>query len=325
MQVGALWHKDWCLTVSLSGEINYINTANGTVAQVISGHKASINDIAVDAANGAFFTADTEGAVCKWDYATNSAVRFKGKGHGKAVKGVRVSSDGANLVTVGLDDKIRVSPVAGLAFSAQGQALGGSPNYLVVGHRNPDLAIVALAQDKIAITRGGQVVNTIELKYSPLVLALNLDDSQLLVGGKDKKVHLYALAGDNINEKAAYEGHTRQIAAVGFHPGSGLPTSADGNRTIYHWDGAGAFKNNSGWTFHSATPNDLEFSADGSRLATCAQDETIIIWKDLVSYKHEMDVLQLAHKGGVLNVRWWDANTVWSVGADRSIKKWNVA
>lgn len=325
MQMGALWHKEWCLTVSLSGQINYINTDNGTVSQVVSGHKASINDISLDAARGVFFTADTEGAVCKWDYATNAAVRFTGKGHGKAVKGVRVTADGANLVTVGLDDKIRVSPVAGLAFSEKGQALGGSPNYLVVGRRNANLAVVALAQDKIVIARGGQVVNTIDLKYSPLVLALNADDSQLLVGGKDKKVHLYTLAGDNINEKAAYEGHTRQIAAVGFHPGSGLPTSADGNRTIYHWDGAGAFKNNSGWTFHSATPNDLEFNEDGSKLATCAQDETIIIWKDLVSYKHEMDVLQLAHKGGVLNVRWWDANTVLSVGADRSIKKWVVA
>lgn len=328
-QVGALWCGEYLVTVSLSGAINYLDLANPSQPKrVLHGHQTSIQSIALDRTTGSFYTAGLSGEVARWDIATGDAKWLTGKGHGgKTITNVLVTRDAQSLLTFGMDDKVRVSSIADGAISADAGELGGLPVAAAASPTDAAVSVAVLAQEKLVLLRGTNVVATLALGYAPTAVQFRPDGAAVLVGGKNKKVTVYEIAGDAIKPAAATTTisiHDKPLTSIRFSPDSSLLASTDQEASIYLHDvsgGAQTLKNRSGWRFHQAAVKDADFSPDSSKLVTSSLDAHIILWRDLKEFQAASRTrINDAHIDGANFVRFIDDASIISVGGDRAIK-----
>jgi len=326
MQMGALWHGEYLLTVSLSGAINYWDPADPSKPKrIIQGHKENILGLSLDAANKLFYSSDLDGNVVQWNLDDLSQPKwFTGKGHGKSVVAVAVTADGSKLISVGLDDKIRFNDAKECTFSSNAGSLGGKPTGLAAGSKDSSLAAVVLAQQKLVVVRDGEVVSTVDLDFEPLSVALNADDTEITVTGKKNSTVVFSLSGSSPSQVKALEGPDKNVNACKYGP-NGMFAAVDSARKISVFDADRQLKTETGWAYHSANVNDVAFSPNGENLATCAMDEAIIVWRNLNAFDPEQRLkTDRTHSLGVTRVDWVDDNTLISTGVDRSIRLWNL-
>lgn len=328
MLVGALWYKQYMVVAALSGALYYLDPENPSKPKlVVQGHKDNLTSMSVDRNNGVFYVSDISGKVAQWDAKTQMATWFTGKGHEKTVSGVSINSEATHLVTVGYDDKLRVSDVKALIHSTDATPLGGLPNWVATGKRDPKLAAVVLAQQKLVILRDGKVVSSIDLDFVPLSVAFNADDTEVAVSGKKAKLVWFALEKDTPVKKATTDVPEQNVNVVKYSPDGKLCASVDSGRriSIFDVDDKRTNRNPLGWTFHSSNVTDLSFSPSSDKLATVSADESIIVWTDLKNFTESRVKVELAHTSGVLRVGWLDDNTLVTIGSDRCIRFWDVS
>jgi len=154
-----------------------------------------------------------------------------------------------------------------------------------------------------------------------VAIAFNANDSELAIGGADCKVHLFAFGTDAAKATKVLDGHTARVTSV-IYDATQL-VSTDANRAIYFWKN-GEMQNNTGWTFHNGNVTQTAFNPSSTLLASCSQDQDILIWSDLVKFEHYYTRFTLSHHLGTDHVAFLDDNTVISTGVDRCIKIWNI-
>jgi WD40 repeat protein len=214
-QMCVLWHKNWIVSISLSGALNYLDPSNiGTITRTIHGHMGNSNgSIATDTANKVFYTADDNGKICAWQ--NGLATWFAGKGHGKGIRDLSVNCDGTAVASVGLDDTLRFNETKSNELSTNGIGLGGAPTCVACGKKSADLAVVGIAQNKITVVSGGSATNT-AVNYKPLCVDISPCDTKVIVGGDDKQVHLYSLSGGELKEEHVVKTHMHHVFSVRF-------------------------------------------------------------------------------------------------------------
>lgn len=124
-QVGCLWQNDFVLTVSLSGCINYLNSAkilNGSgdasvVDRVVKGHSKSITALEIVNKASSFsgnepliISASHDGLIIYWNSANGKMDSIKASNigqHKNQVQSIRYDSGSNQLVTCGLDDTVK--------------------------------------------------------------------------------------------------------------------------------------------------------------------------------------------------------------------------
>jgi WD40 repeat protein len=316
-QLSCLWHKQYICTLSLSGAINYLDTNADEPTRVVHGHMVSITAVAVDQASQVFYSADRSGIVCAWkDY---NAVWFGGDGHGKAVIDISLNSDASKLVSVGLDDKVRVNDCKSQSFSSSAVARGGSPVTVVCGRAHADLVAVGLAQDKVVVFAGG-ASKVLALPSKPTSLDFNHDDSMLAVGTHKGPVLVYRVSGNALTEAYELKDHDKSISKVQWSPdGKFLAVSAA--RRILVFSGA-KIVNPSEWEYHEALVTDVAFGARG-RVASVSNDLGVIIWKDTTAWGTDRKTIKMAHREGIQKCAWLRDDLLLTVGNDSCMKVWN--
>jgi len=323
MQISCLWHEDYLLSVSLSGAINYLDVAHPDAPKkVVQGHGTNLAGFAPDVKNGVFYVSDVDGRIGVWNLKSGECQWLHGKGHEKTVVGLAVSVDGKNLASVGLDDKIRINSVESHNFKEDATDLGGKPVAIASANRDKDLFAVVTAQEKLVLLRGSKVVSTTALGVRPNNVVFSPDDSQVVVSGKDYKVHIFDISHDSAKAGKVLDNHIKEVNVVAFSP-SGALVSAGKDRNIFFWVNDKP-QNATGWCFHSAQVTDISFSPSGDRVVSGAADENIIVWKDTKTYESTRTTWEAAHCQGVDRVFFWDEHTIISLGADRVIKVWDV-
>jgi len=192
---------------------------------------------------------------------------------------------------------------------------------LATAHKDNALAAVALGQEKLVILRAGKIISTTALEFRPTSVAFSPDDGELAIGGSDNKVHVFSIGSDAVKLSKTLTGHLGRITSV-VYDGQFL-VSSDANRAIYFWKN-GELQNNTGWTFHNAVVSETSFNPSSTVLATCSQDQDILLWSDLSKFEHFYTRFPLAHHLGVDHVNWLNDETIISTGVDRCIKVWSV-
>jgi len=310
--------------VSLSGAINYLDVSKPEhPKKVVHGHSTNLCGFAADPQHGVFYVSDMDGRVGCWNYKTGDCQWLAGKGHEKTVVGLALSSDGKTLASVGLDDKIRLNNPENHQFKDDATALGGKPVAVAAAHKDKDLFAVVTAQEKLVLLRGSKVVSSCDLGCRPNNVAFSPNDSQIVVSGKDGKVHLFDVSHDAAKPSKSLENHLKEVNVCTYNNNGSMLVSAGKDRNIYIWIGDKP-QNASGWCFHNAQVMDVGFSPSQDRIVTGAADESIIIWKDLKAFDNTRTTLDAAHCQGVERVMFWDDSTLLSLGSDRVIKTWQV-
>jgi len=312
------------VTVSLSGSINFLNKDKPSELHSVQGVLAAPTDLRLDVPNGHFYISNLDGYVTQFDYKTGNGKFFTGKGHQKNIKSVVVS--GKSLVSVGYDDKLRYNDIKDGTFGNDALALGGQPTALAAGKKDSSVLAVGLANSKLLFVKDGSIKSTLDLGFVPTSIDFSIDDREIAVGGKDKKVHFYDVKSDSFTKGREYKDSDKEVTHVLHRPDGSLVATIDRDKRLYFYNKEGKQLNSGGWEYHSATVACGAWSPSGARFATGSADETILIWSDFKTFKDEQRVhIKDGHSQGVEQLAFWDENTLISVGSDRSTRIWDLS
>jgi len=195
---------------------------------------------------------------------------------------------------------------------------------VVSGKKDPSLIVVILTQGKLLLVQGGGIKTTQDLGFEPTSVDINNDDTEVAVGGKDKKIHLYKLAGGKFAAGAVLAESDKAIVKVAYRPKDNLLASVDGDKRLFFY-ADGKNMNSGGWPYHISGVACSAWSPSGARYATGSIDETVMIWADFTGYTEKRVTMSAVHSQGVDHVGFWDETSVITVGADRTIRIWNIA
>ncbi|XP_023943413.2 actin-interacting protein 1 [Bicyclus anynana] len=321
-QVSCLWQGKHLLSVSLSGDISYLDAQQPDAPlRVLTGHNKPITCLALR--DSELFTASHDGAVTLWDVGKGEGRRVGGQGHGNQVNGMR-TGNGA-LLTIGIDDTLRraVPSAEGDVPSYTDSAipLGAQPralDYLV----DEDLTIVATVKELLVIV-GSSKQSALPINYEPSCVTIDPKSKHVAVGGGDSKVHIYALQGTSLSALTELT-HLGAVTDARYGPDGAHLVACDANRKLilYTTDDY-KLAHNKEWGFHTARVNCVSWSPDGTRVASGSLDTSVIVWSVQQPAKHV--VVKNAHpQSQITGLAWLDDQTLASVGQDANTRIWNL-
>ncbi|HEY7357070.1 MAG TPA: WD40 repeat domain-containing protein, partial [Ktedonobacterales bacterium] len=133
---------------------------------------------------------------------------------------------------------------------------------------------------------------------------------------------------------AVLEGHSDTVLMLSWSPDSALLVSAAADATLRIWDvsqitrgGRGALggvhRMEAAWWGHDGAIAALDWSPDGTRIASGGADRTIRLWDKA---GRALGAWQAHGRGGVSALAWSpDGNTLASGGADHQVMLWDAA
>jgi len=320
MQVGCAFAGEQAVSVSLSGDINYIDFDNSKISNVVSAHTGTPTSVVCDGQGGDVYVGGSDGNVYVYTK-EGVACRFEGIKNPKPNDGLALC-DG-RLVSVAHDDTLRVADVSkgGMKFGGSSCGTGGTPNGVGIGSADSSLAAV-VTENAVMLIKDGKVVDTRQTKYKCNCVGMSPDCSLVLVGGADKAVHIFEVSGKSLNATSTtLVTKNDGAASIGFSPNGLLVAVGESKDEVSVWD-TNTFKPviQGFWKYHSSKILCVSFSPDNKHIASCGTDGTILIWN--VTNKMKKTKMERTHAMGVNSVSWIDENTVVSAGNDGCIRKW---
>lgn len=336
-QVGVVWPNradGTIISLSLSGDLNYLNENSAKPTKVISGHSKNITALAVSSADSqpTLWTGDYEGRLCSWDIAKGTAERVEGDGHTNIISGLAATSKAANaqVFSVGWDDKIRTVDAGAHTFHGKPTSLASQPK--AVTCTSDSLTVVAQLESVI-VYRDGEEDGELPLKASPTSLAAH--GTTVAIGGSDSSLRLYTVKPGSAPRQAASidKVSASAITALTFSANGSLLAAGTAVGKIY------VYKVSSGltglvtgsmtlelatdrWTGHTGKVTAIAFNPAATHAVSGSLDTNIHLWS-LQDPGKRVKVTN-AHKEGVNGICWLEAG-VYSTGADATVKKWKAA
>jgi len=323
------------VSVGLNGQISVFRGSGvDNDIQVVTGHYAPIDAVAVDYKNGVFYTGDTDGILCQWDLATATPEQrilpAEGNGdlmyvvHTGAVSGLAVvGGPQGTLLSVGWDDKMRVTKDGKEQLNAA-NSLGAQPSAIASG---TNVACIATVNGLIVVSGGGTTVGSlISIPYEASAVAVSRNDETVYVGGKDCKIYVYTVSGTDLTLKHCIEnGHNKPIHALQLsHGGQKLASADEKDICVWNlWDYSPVVARGK-WCFHVQRITSLSWSPDDLILASGGADDSVYLWH--IEKKMRRVHYPFAHRGGLVSVDFMkDSLKLLTVGVDSVVNLWDVA
>jgi hypothetical protein len=159
------------------------------------------------------------------------------------------------------------------------------------------------------------------------------DGIHLASAGADQTVRLWRIQKHIGTPLAVLEGHTEHVLALSWSPDCSLLASAAADATLRIWDvsqmtrlagGSGPGRDNTvqaAWWGHDGAALALDWSPDGTRLASGGVDRTIRLWDTAGRAK---GAWQAHGRGGVSALAWSaEGNLLASGGLDHQVMLWD--
>ncbi|KAJ2751180.1 WD40 repeat-like protein, partial [Coemansia nantahalensis] len=302
-QVGNLWAGDRVVSLSLSGDLNYLSVDSASPVRVITGHQKAITAAAL-AHPQTLYTASYDGRLCTWDFAgaPGTAAAVGGPTGGARVEGAAASGD---LVALGcLDDALRFAR-AGAVAAASAVALPAGPRSVALDAAGATV-VAALQDDGVVVVSGGKVVRA-DVGGAPRAVAVSAD-GLVAVGFEDCSVRLFTLAGSALTATGAQvAGHIRAITTLAFSPDGALLASGDAGGKIVVARAPSGEEVTTRWGSHTARIFGIGWSPDGAHAASASLDGNVIVWS--VDAPQRKIVIRGAHRDGAATACFVDNDT----------------
>ncbi|KAG0205103.1 hypothetical protein BGX28_003203 [Mortierella sp. GBA30] len=315
-QVGNIWKGDYLLSLSLSGDLNYLDPSTSKPSRVIQGHQKGITAFAVSEDKKTLFTGSYEGRVMSWDETSGEATVLEDASHSNQV--MQMVSSGAELVSVGMDDSIRISnintPSDVSVFSSSGMPKG-------VG-ASDDKTVVVAAENLIQIIQGGKKVDSLPVGYNATAAAINAQGTTVAIGSQDAKIYVMSLEGTKLVAVHTLTKNKGGITALAFNPEGNLIAAGDSAGKIYVYDVATGDATIQHWVFHTARVTSINWSPSGRYAVSGSLDTNVYVWSRENTMK-KIAILN-AHALSVSGTAFIDEDTIVSTGADACVKTWKL-
>ncbi|KAF3926024.1 hypothetical protein ABW20_dc0108314 [Dactylellina cionopaga] len=291
----------------------------GSLLQTLEGHKDSVNSVALSPDDK--FLASTSGdkTIRLWEAATGAPLQTL-QGHKDRVSAVAFSHNNKLLASGSRDETVKLWDVTTgvllqtLEHTGWVNSVAFSPTLLASGSNQGTIELWD------AVT--GEPLQTLDLLKSRVHSLAFTHDGQILISGlEDGIIKLWTAAtGAPLRTLDSYKSfsHTHSVAAS---RGNNFLASSFGN-TINLWDAiTGTLLQE--LAGHTNFVRSVEFSYDGSLLASSSADKTIRLWN--VSTRAVQGVL-LGHTDSVNSVAFFhDDKLLASASNDRTVRIWDIA
>ncbi|KAL4901942.1 hypothetical protein BDW74DRAFT_169895 [Aspergillus multicolor] len=320
-QVGVVWppgrSDNLLISLSLSGDLNYLVEGTPEPRQIIQGHQKNITSLTTPGFSGAdetLWTGSFDGRVCGWDVPTGKAETIEGEGSSSYIAGLTSTQEGAGRIySVAWDDTIRSVDIGSKTYSGSSSKLSGQPKGIAAG----DGTVLVANSENIEIHKDGQKVGNFTTNFS--VTAVAAQGSVAAIGGEDSTVQICDISGSSLTPQRDFKASRDVVSALAFSPdGSNLAIGDSRGRVLVYKVSDGSLVNDR-WTAHTSRITSISWNANGAHIVSGGLDTNIFVW----SLTNPGDWLQVsnAHKEGVNGVAWIAGGSkVASAGADAAVK-----
>lgn len=320
-QLGCLWQGDYLLTVSLSGNINYLDTNNpSSPMRIIKGHNKNILSLVSSPDGSTLYTGSFDSRICRWNVESGESDTFKGKGHTNQITDMTLCGDDY-LATCSMDDTVRLTELKTLQYGSHSVGLGSEPKGIASGK---DGLVVVPCINEIAVLRDGHPVFSLPVDYEPQCAAVNPGQTEVAVGGISRAVRIYTLESNSLVEKTTVSLSTAvsQVCDIAYSPDGAYLATGDDYRRVTVFNSTDYSKDRE-YQRHTARVTCLAWSPDSNHLASGGLDTNVFVYK--LDKKEEYVSIRGAHPQGVVSrVTWLDNNRLASVGHDCCIRFWTI-
>lgn len=321
-QVGVVYAGDYIISLSFSGELNYLTPESDSPVKVLSGHQKSITALAVPPeAADSIYSGSYDGKVVQWELKTGTSKTVTGDGHETLVASLLPSSDGSSVWSIAWDDTLKT--LSGTTFKGTAASLGAQPTS--ASNDGDVLAIVTENTLQIYDNGSGKEVATKTLSFPAKAVAVSVAAGLVAVGrANDYGVSLFNLKdltdADKSSSKLAPLRAAPSYAA--FSPDGKYLAAGDSTGKIIVYNVADRSVKTSRWAMHTSRVTSIAWHPSGDYVATGASDADVYIYSVKVPGKAIKNLR--AHKDGVNAVVWTSSASLATAGADATIKLWDV-
>ncbi len=328
-QVGVVWphgrSDDLIISISLSGDLNYLKFGQDTPVRVVYGHNKAITALGAESSGKGtgVWTGSFDGRVCYWDLAKGEAQVVEGQAHTNQVTQFAALPGLGQTYSVSWDDTLRTVDEGARTFTGtDGIKLDGQPKGVATS--GDDYAFVALASDKIAIFLKGRPVGSVSTAdYSPTAIAAH--GSIVAVGGSpDPNVYVYRLdSSTSLKLTESFASSTSAISALVFSKDGKYLAVGHASGKIVTYETASWKVATDRWSAHTARVTSIAWNDAGTHAVSGGLDTNIFVWS-LAKPGSRVKATN-AHKDGVNGVAWVEGGVkVASAGCDAAVKVWTV-
>ena len=311
-QVGVVFAGKVIISLSLSGDLNYLSEESEMPTLVVSGHQKSITAL-TKFSSGGIYTGSYDGRVVCWS-SEGKATTVSGDGHTNLVAGLG-GDDSTILWSVGWDDTLR--QIRGTSFYADSYSIGAQPKAISVAKKSGDYAFVTECTVEIYNNDLG-TYNKLPVTGATSV-SITDDGSLVAVGIRSNDVLLFK-RGEYTPVKLPPLRATPTYLA--FSPSGVYLAAGDATGKITLYNIPEHNIQTSRWSFHTSRINSISWHPSGEYVVSGSLDTNIIIYSVAKPVKN---IKQMgAHKDGVNAVAWLDEKTIASAGSDAAVKLWTV-
>lgn len=330
-QVGVVWaagrSDGLIISLSLSGDINYLNEASTGPTRIVSGHQKNITALAINESDTSqaptIWTGSYEGRLCAWDGATGVAETIYGDGHTNIISGLAaVSGKHPQIYSVGWDDTLRSVDMSANTFSGRSTHLSSQPKALTC---TADNMVVVAQLESVIVLRDGEEVGELALKASPTSLAAS--GSTVAIGASDSSLSIYAVPKDRAPKLIASldKVSAGPLTALSFIPDGSMIAAGDstGKIFVYGLSGRSLELVTNRWSSaHTAKITCIAWNKAGTHAVSGSLDTNIFAWS--LNDPGARVKAGNAHKEGVNGIAWIGERAV-SCGADGTVKMWEIS
>ncbi|KAL2833242.1 transcriptional regulator of RNA polII, SAGA, subunit-domain-containing protein [Aspergillus cavernicola] len=320
-QVGVTWphgrSDDLLISLSLSGDLNYLVEGTPQPRQVIQGHQKNITSLTTSRSGSAdetLWTGSFDGRVCSWDILTGTAEEIEGDRSSSYIAGLTPTQEGAGRIySVSWDDTIRSIDIGAKTYTGSSAKLSGQPKGIAAGNAT----VLVAASESVEVHKDGQKVGDLKTSFS--VTAVAAHGNVAAIGGEDSTVQICDISGATLTSKRDITVSRNAVSALTFSPdGSNLAVGDSRGRVLVYKVADGSLVTDR-WTAHTSRITSIAWNNNSTHVASGALDTNIFVW----SLTTPGDWLQVfnAHKEGVNGVAWIAGGSkIVSAGADAAVK-----
>ncbi|EHA23623.1 hypothetical protein ASPNIDRAFT_128666, partial [Aspergillus niger ATCC 1015] len=320
-QVGVVWPQGrsdgLLISLSLSGDLNYLVEGTPKPRQVVQGHQKNITSLTQSRSGSdaeTLWTGSFDGRVCSWDVPTGAAEEMEGDSHTTYIAGLAPTQEGnGRIYSVAWDDTIRSVDIGAKTYTGISSKLSGQPKGVAAAN---DLVLVG-ASESVEIYKDGQ--KTGDFKPDFPVTAVAAHGNVAAVGGENATVQILDIAASSLSPKTTIKATRNAVSALSFSSDGSLLAVGDSRGRILVYKVADGSLVTDRWTAHTSRITSLAWNEDNDHLTSGSLDTNIFVW----SLSKPGDWLQVsnAHKEGVNGVAWIAGGSkIASAGADAAVK-----
>jgi WD40 repeat protein len=324
-QVGVVWPSGrsdgLVISLSLSGNLNYLVEGLPQPRQVLQGHQKSITSLTKFGSgegDETLWTGSFDGRICRWDATTGNAQQIEGEGHSGYISGLAATPEGNGRVySAGWDDTLRSVDVVAETYTGSVTKLSGQPRAIAAG---ASIVLVA-SSEAVEVFYDGQ--KTSEFDSTSTVTSIAAHQGITAIGGEDSFIQICDISDSSLTLKTKIKASRNPISALSFSPdGSFLAAGDTRGRVLIFKSDEGTLVNDR-WTAHTARITSIAWNEKGTHIASGGLDTNIFVW----NMSNPGDWIQVpnAHKEGVSGVAWIAGGSkIVSAGVDAAVKVWTV-